>query len=166
MIIPKQTTDETDTLMIRVQTRPPRTASLLGYAGLLPTAFCLGLIAFGGREWIALGQQAAILYAALIFSFLGGAWWGLAARDEIHPAFGVALLLSVLPSLAAWACLFWMGPIAQIILGAMLLLSPSVDRWLTENGFTPDWWLSLRRPLSWGMGIGNIAIGAMVLLRV
>ena len=55
--------------------RPFRIARRLGYAGLLPQIAALALFA-GGGEWGWVALAAGFAYAALIFSFLGGVWWG------------------------------------------------------------------------------------------
>jgi hypothetical protein len=151
--------------MIRVHSRPPRIAQVLGLSGLLPMLGCLLLMAVGPTSVQATAFQISLIYAAVIFSFVGGAWWGLAARDDIHPNFSLALVISVLPSLIAAICLFVMGAWSMLVLalgfGGMLL----VDRRLVESGQTPEWWLGLRRPLALGMAAGNGAIGVLALVR-
>ncbi len=75
-------------------------ARWLGYAGLLPQAIAIGLALHGGEAaYIALAGGFA--YAALIFSFLGGVWWGqaLASRE----AGAGTYILAVLPSLIGLA---------------------------------------------------------------
>ena len=55
----------------------PRFAFLLGISGLLPQMLAVAITLHPPH--IAFGQFAAFLYAALILSFLGGLWWGIAA---------------------------------------------------------------------------------------
>ena len=141
----------------------PRSARALGYAGLLPQVACLLAVMGGGPlGWTA--QALAFGYAGLIFSFLGGVWWGVAiARPEVPRwAFAVA----VAPSLLALALWFpwmvgwrWPGP-QLILLGACLGGSALVDRALWPG---PPGWLRLRRSLSLGLGGLTIATGLLAL---
>lgn len=151
--------------MIRVVSRPPRIAQILGYAGLLPMLGCLLLVAMGPPALKAMALTGALLYAALIFSFIGGAWWGLAARDDIHPNFPTVLLVSVVPSLVAWVCAFVGGSVALLVLAALFAAALLFDRRLADGGFAPEWWLALRQPLALGMAAGNAAIALLALLR-
>ena len=59
----------------------PPIAHWLGLAGLLPQVAAVLLILSGDPVWRFSAAAMAFAYAALIFSFLGGIWWGLAARD-------------------------------------------------------------------------------------
>jgi hypothetical protein len=104
----------------------------------------------------------AIIYAALIISFLGGLWWGLAASDpDDAPAW--IWVAGVTPSLIALAaCVPWAvgaaGPTAPLlILGIALLVAPLVDQRLDSLELVPADWLTLRRRLSLGLGMLTIA---------
>ncbi len=131
--------------------RVPAAARTLGAAGLLPAAAAV-IGAASPADW-GVGRfavEAGALYAALILSFLGGTWWGLAARAG---GGGFSLFgLAVLPSLAAWALLPWLSPWRIAALGVLLMASPAVDRLLVARGLAPGWWLGLRVPLSLGLG--------------
>ena len=131
-------------------------ARLLGYAGLLPQLAAFLLILAGGGAYRFAGQALAFAYASLIFSFLGGAWWGLAARGGA--ASGWPYGLAVLPSLMAlaaalpWALAWpWPGP-SLILLGVAIALSPVIDRAFVAAGLAPQGWMALRVPLSLGLG--------------
>jgi hypothetical protein len=132
---------------------------MLGYAGLLPQALCLALIVTG-HEWRYAALAGGYAYAAAIFSFLGGVWWGQALASRRASA--GAYLLAVLPSLIAVALFLpwtfgweWPGP-ALLYLGALILASPLVDRAL---GFAAADFLRLRWQLSIGLGVLTIALG-------
>lgn len=147
-----------------LMTTLPRAARQLGYAGLLPQALCAVYVIDGGKwQWTA--QAIAFGYAALIFSFLGGIWWGIGLIREDAPRwiFGCAVMPSLL-GLAAYAPWIigweWPGP-SLIAVGAMLTLSPLVDGLI---GGLPWNWLSLRLQLSIGLGGLTTLIGIFALL--
>jgi hypothetical protein len=143
--------------------RVPIAAAMLGAAGLLPLILALFVRLAGGVYPdtpipIVLGGLA-LSYAALILSFLGGIWWGVAAtratREQMPKLMGIA----VVPSLIAWAvvAIAWDFPAtASTTLGVTIALTPLVDRWLAQRGLVPAWWMKLRLPLS-------LALAALVL---
>lgn len=143
--------------------RPPVAARLLGLAGLLPQLAALGAVLVGPEAWFFPALASGYLYAVLIFSFLGGSWWGLAARTAQPPVW--CYVLAVLPSLIALASAVpWMtgDPWPQpslMLIGTLILLSPLVDRALTRAGMAPPWWLGLRVQLSLGLGLTTLALG-------
>lgn len=140
----------------------PRTARLLGLAGLLPQ-LAAGYVLLENNDWHYTALSMAYAYAALILSFLGGLWWGLAAQAKNAP--GWILYAAVVPSLIALASAWpwatgqpWPGP-SMIILGAALIAALGVDWQLQKSGVAPPWWLSLRVPLSVGLGGITLLIG-------
>ena len=143
----------------------PHLPRMLGLAGLLPQMACLLVVWFGSEEWLVPARLIAAAYAALILSFLGGMWWGIAAGNpatERPGALGWLWIAAVLPSLIALACFLpwifgWAWPKPSLImLGAALLLSLGVDARL--KGYAPPWWMQLRIPLSAVLGAATIAI--------
>ncbi|MEL7196933.1 MAG: DUF3429 domain-containing protein [Pseudomonadota bacterium] len=135
------------------------TARLLGYAGLLPQSLCLGL-ALSGHEYAYSAIAGGFAYAAAIFSFLGGVWWGQAIQSGRATA--GAYVIAVLPSLIAVALFLpwtlgweWPGP-ALMYLGAFIALSPAVDRAL---GYSARDFMLLRVQLSAGLGVLTVALG-------
>lgn len=142
----------------------PRAARQLGYAGLLPQLICFAYVVDGGKwQWTA--QAIAFGYAALIFSFLGGMWWGIGLIRDEAPAwvFGWAVMPSLL-ALAAYApwVFGWAWPAPSLIaVGVMLTLSPLVDCLI--GGLSREW-LSLRTQLSLGLGGLTTLIGMVALL--
>ena len=134
-------------------------ARILGYAGLSPQIICLGMV-LSGHEWRYSALAGGFAYAAAIFSFLGGVWWGQAVQSG--RASTGAYLLAVMPSLLAVALFLpwtfgwsWPGP-ALLYLGALILASPLIDRAL---GFAAPDFLRLRWHLSLGLGGLTIALG-------
>lgn len=141
--------------------RVSESARALGYAGLLPQVAAL-LAVFKGGEWAWTALALAYAYAALIFSFLGGIWWGIGIARPESPRW--IFLVGVCPSLiglglwwpwmAGWT---WPGP-ELIALGLCLAASPLVDMAI---GLKPDGWLALRRNLSIGLGALSVVIGLL-----
>lgn len=132
---------------------------MLGYAGLLPQMICIAMVVTG-HEWRYSALAGGYAYAAAIFSFLGGVWWGQAVQSA-RASFG-AYLVAVLPSLIAVALFLpwtfgwsWPGP-ALLYLGALIALSPLIDRTL---GFAEADFIRLRWHLSVGLGSLTIALG-------
>jgi hypothetical protein len=134
-------------------------ARALGYAGLLPQLLCLGLV-LTDHEWRYSALAGGFAYAAAIFSFLGGVWWGQALASG--RATTGAYVLAVMPSLIAVALFLpwcfgweWPGP-ALLYLGVLILASPLVDRAL---GFAAADFLRLRWHLSIGLGGPTMVLG-------
>jgi len=127
---------------------PPRAALLLGAAGLLPTIAALGVLLLARRPEQDLAFRAAGLYGAAILSFLGGSWWGLAVSRGHPRDLPRWLGLAVLPALAGWAVAMAGSPLAVAGLSGLFLASLWVDRELGRRFVAPEWWLSMRVPLS------------------
>lgn len=136
----------------------------LGLAGLLPQFTCVAVLYAGPAEWREAALAIAFAYAALILSFLGGMWWGIAAAApaaQRRKALGWLWIAAVLPSLVALACflpwaLDWAWPEPSLVmLGGALLVSLGVDAKL--GALSPRWWMALRVPLSTGLGLATIA---------
>mgnify|MGYP002777127804 FL=1 len=134
-----------------MKNRVPLAAALLGSAGLIPPAIG-AFVAF--QDAGGFGSTAAgfiLIYAALIFSFLGGSWWAFACREE-RPRWWL-LVIAVVPSLAAWAILPLRASELRpaLTLAGLIIASLAVDWLLFRRGLTPRWWLKLRAPLSVGL---------------
>jgi hypothetical protein len=82
---------------------PTLTARTIGYAGLIPF---IGLSAMSVL-WHDIHHSTILFsllaYGATIISFLGAIHWGLAMREEQPDR--IAIIWSVIPSLAAWVSL-------------------------------------------------------------
>ncbi len=147
----------------------PSAAYVAGYAGLLPQIIATAMvIANDELRWI--GLASAYGYAAFIFSFLGGIWWGfgVAALKDGAPA-GPIFIAAVAPSLIAFLTylpwiwgLDWPGP-SMLLLGMCLLFSPLVDQWLQSQCRLPDGWMRMRWGLSLGLGGLTIVLGIVAL---
>ena len=139
----------------------PKLAFRLGLAGLLPQLIALFLVMTDSEQrWSALAVGYG--YAALIFSFLGGIWWGQAL--SIKNASGWIYAAAVAPSLIAlgtympWIYgLDWPGP-SLVVLGVCLVASPLIDRAIGRSIKTPAGWMRLRLVLSAGLGVLTLVL--------
>ncbi|MEP7316519.1 MAG: DUF3429 domain-containing protein [Sphingomicrobium sp.] len=143
----------------RVRTKPerlPSSARWLGLAGLIPQILLAAVVIGGPSEFIPAARGLALAYGALILSFIGGAWWGLASRPQAN-VHSMIWLAAVAPSLIAFAAIgVWaigFSPEASLLaIGASLIGTPSIDYKLAANGVSPPGWLRFRARLSLVLG--------------
>lgn len=146
----------------------PRSALLLGLAGVLPFAWgalstMLPDLALWGTKALGprfVGPYVQLFYGAVILAFMSGVLWGFATKAEGAQA-TTGYALSVLPAL--WA--FFMtggGPTSAgiyLIAGFLGLLALDVMFW--RWGLAPPWWMKLRIVLTalvvLCLGIGVLA---------
>ena len=132
-----------------------RVAALLMYAGTLPFIVCTIVLLFGSSlglgSYRAFATQAVTTYAAVIVSFLGGIQWGIAiATHAQQPQTAKSLLLlSVVPSLLAWAMLFLPSNSSRVIVAIFLVgFVWVVDALLHLQLVIPTWFFRLRSVVS------------------
>jgi len=156
--------------------RIPPVPRLLGWAGVLPQAAACLAVYFAMPEWRVAAMGAALGYAALIFTFLGGTWWGMAATAPAAEGRGVlgwVWVAAIMPSLISFAALaavvFGVAlpgfePLASslLMLGGLIGASALVDSALSPGGpvgIAPQWWPRLRWPLSLALGSLTMVAG-------
>jgi hypothetical protein len=114
----------------------PERLYLIGTDGRVVYKGGMGPMFFRPAEWREAALAIAFAYAALILSFLGGMWWGIAAAApaaQRRKALGWLWIAAVLPSLVALACflpwaLDWAWPEPSLVmLGGALLVTLGVD---------------------------------------
>ena len=149
---------------------PPRAALVLGYAGLLPPLVAISVEAlFRAPDLAGLPPVMAIAalgYIALILSFLGGQWWGIAATRIAPERLWGWLAMAVAPSLVAAGAFFsgWLAAPPRgtaMVLAAALTASLLGDRRLEKAGLGPPWWMTLRIPLSCGLALEALAVAGL-----
>ena len=134
----------------------PVSAQWLGYAGLVPQFLLAAVVVAGPPRFSAAAAAVALAYAGTILSFIGGAWWGLAARSQ-SPIPLSMWVAAVIPSLIAFAVLGgWATGLptraALIAIGVALISTLGVDQWFAARQVALPGWLRLRIPLSCGLG--------------
>ena len=136
----------------------PRSALILGFAGLIPfvwgvmTLYHVGMADFTasllGPRFV--GPYVQLFYGTVILSFMSGVLWGFATKTTGATA-AAGYALSVIPAL--WA--FFMtggGPVStglNLITGFLGLLI--LDFYFFRAGLTPRWWMKLRIMLTSGV---------------
>jgi hypothetical protein len=132
-------------------TQIPRSALLLGLAGLIPFVWgamttlntdlqLWGAHALGPRF---VGPYVQLFYGSVILSFMSGVLWGFATKTT-GPVATTGYALSVLPAL--WA--FFMtggGPVsAGMALMAGFIGLLGIDWLFWKQELAPPWWMHLR----------------------
>ena len=129
----------------------PPTALWLGGLGAFPFVALAGAEPFLEGAPRLLVAHALVAYGATILSFLGGVHWGLAIASRSnagHPEFRTRLIVSVVPSLAAWVALLFPERIGLLIVAAAIAAMLWVDLRATRAGHAPPWYPKLRIPLT------------------
>ncbi len=141
----------------------PLSAAWLGGLGALPFIGLAGAMPFLVGAPRNLAAEALIAYGATILSFLGGIHWGLAIApqgDARRARLPVRLILSVVPSLAAWAALLVENTTGLFVLAAAIAAMLWVDLRATRAGEAPPWYPTLRIPLTC-IVVAALLLGAM-----
>jgi len=134
-----------------VTDRVPASAAWLGALGLVPFAALAASLPFVTGDLKQDLTYTLLAYGAVILSFLGGVHWGLAIGSTAPATaapFTVRLILSVLPSLVAWAALLVPERSGLFVLAAAIALMLVLDIRATRAGEAPAWYPRLRVPLS------------------
>jgi hypothetical protein len=133
----------------RNSTIPPA-ALALGLGGLIPFAIGAFGVWTGWRSPAWPPPSVALqAYGAVILSFLGGIRWGLALGEADRNRQAVALSVSVLPSLVAWAALLLPPSTGLPVLAGLVAAAGLADMRIARMG-APDWFPKLRALLSAG----------------
>ena len=141
----------------------PRVAYVLGLAGLIPfVAALLGVWVLDG-QWFDLSAQALSVYGAVILSFLGGIRWGMALLGKGGDD-DLAWVLSIVPSLVAWAAVLIGGPSGLILLACGFGAQWLYDMRAVQDAALPTWFGGLRTVLTLGAVLSQL-LGAVALLR-
>lgn len=133
----------------------PRSALILGFAGVLPFLWGVGTL-FSETMAIAtmstvgprfVGPFVLLSYGTIILAFMSGVLWGFATKATGSVA-ALGYALSTVPAL--WAFFFvGNGPAnaaTSLIIGFLAVLI--LDYLFTMWRLTPEWWMSLRIPLT------------------
>jgi hypothetical protein len=144
----------------------PLSAAVLGGLGAVPFIGLAGATPFLSGPPRLLVGHALVAYGATILSFLGGIHWGLAIGSSTSVGqgrLGARLVLSVTPSLAAWAALLFPETTGLLILALSIAAMLLVDIRASRSGEAPPWYPKLRIPLT-TMVVASLLLGLIVQL--
>lgn len=119
----------------------------LTLSGAIPFVACSAALWLAPNQYRAFTATILAAYAALILSFLGGIQWGLAISliDTAPKSARNIFLLSVVPSLLAWAMLLLPEAGSRIIVAICLFAFVWViDALLNLQKLIPAWFFKLR----------------------
>ena len=136
----------------------PGAALMLGLAGLIP------FVAGAAAQWTRIpllpsdaGLKLAIVYGAIILSFLGGIRWGTAIGPYDQGRQTLEFSASVLGSLAGLAAVFLPNIPALALLIAGFLMQGLWDVMSVDAGRLPHWFGRLRMILTAGAVVSLVA---------
>lgn len=142
--------------------RPPLVPVLLTAAGAIP--FCVGAwailsgvdtriagVPLNGGE----GELLILSYGVVILAFMAGIHWGFATKATDAATANATYVLSVIPAL--WGFFFstyhaftlstsLVGALDTLTIGFLLVFLN--DLWCARKGIAPDWWITLRVPVT------------------
>lgn len=131
----------------------PLSVLLPGLAGLIP------FVVLSLSEVLALGLPPIIslmafnTYGAVILSFVGAIWWGLAAAAGTSAPKGLMFGWSVVPALIGWFATLVAPDLGVLLLSMGFALQWLGDAWLVRRypGVAPIWLFPLRTILTAGV---------------
>ncbi|WP_347546913.1 DUF3429 domain-containing protein [Roseomonas sp. CAU 1739] len=142
----------------------PRAAWWLGLTGMLPNVAALAVM-LAWPEAQGFAAHAALVFSAMVASFVGGTWWGLAALRASPGELSRFLQLAIMPALTAWLAVLVQPATGFAILAMLFAVLPPTDRRLQAAGVTPGWWLAQRRPLSYAMAVLQVVTSLVLFLN-
>lgn len=137
---------------LTVSTRIPAAALIPGLLGLLPFwGLALATPLSTGLDPL-LALMALIMYGAIILSFVGALWWGIAIHAGPTAPRSAMFIWSVVPALIGWVAILTTPAIGVRMLLAGLALQWILDGLLMRSAPTliPGWVFRLRTMLTFG----------------
>jgi len=128
----------------------PRPALLLGWLGVLPFAASSLTAVVGSPGMVGPANQALVIYAVIILSFMGGAQWGLAiaASGDGQDLLLRRLSYSVVPALVAFPLAALPRRAALVGLAVAFVALLAYDVATARAGVGPKWYPALRIQLT------------------
>jgi hypothetical protein len=114
--------------MIDQPGRTPLAALIPGLLGLLPFwGFALATVLDTGVDPV-LALMALIMYAAVILSFVGALWWGMAVHAPTNAPRATMFFWSVVPALVGWS-----ATLTTPETGLRMLMAGLALQWLLDS---------------------------------
>jgi hypothetical protein len=140
-------------------TRIPIPALTVGYAGLVPFVYAVLMLFSEAGTWPTLGfvpsspeggMHMLERFGAAILGFMGGCLWGFASAPGRAPTLPL-LVASAAPAFLAFMAIKDNPALSCIWLAFGFVVLQAIDVAFQRVGVAPDYWLSLRLPLTAGV---------------
>ena len=130
----------------------PLPARVLGLGGVIPFAGCAAvfwMLFDSAPFWAWKAFEAQLFYGVAILSFLGAVHWGgVLVEGTRAEQIWFRLGWSVTPALLAWLAAL-MNPVPAVLtLIVGVAAAYFMDLRARDQGWFPDWYLALRKPLT------------------
>lgn len=137
----------------------------LGYAGLLPFVFGVGLYAFDASIFNLTGDTLFVLYSAVILSFLAGTLWANSLKNNGEAVYDKELITSNVISLIAFVCLLMNSTLIAITLLLIAYLLIFKHEATLENyaEIYPDYF-SMRKLLTLIVSALHLLLAGLILI--
>jgi hypothetical protein len=148
--------------------RVPLPALILGFAGLVPFVYgvLMLFVAPGSLPTFGFfpsdpGGGVVILerFGAAILGFMGGCLWGFASARQGGPTLAL-LAASAVPAFLAFIAVRDVPATSCLWLAFGFVVLQAIDVVFQRAGVAPDYWLSLRLPLTAGV-MACLLVGAL-----
>ncbi len=148
--------------------RVPFPALFLGGAGLIPFAYGVALLfaepgdllGFGLIEPSPAGGVKLLQdFGAIILGFMGGCLWGFTSAPGRTPSLGL-LAATIVPAFIAIVAMRPDPALSCLWLAFGFVVLQAIDLVFSRAGIAPEYWLSLRLPLTAGV-IACLLTGAL-----
>lgn len=142
----------------------PSSALWLGLAGLIPFYLCLLVAALDLAHHRLVPLNSLVIYAALVLSFSGAIWWGLAVHAPAGTPVGRLYAIGSVAVLLGWIALLLPTSKGLALLMAGFMAQNLADYGLAfrHHGVFPRWLLRLRRGLTIGVIIALVLASALL----
>ncbi len=136
-------------MMSDAHTKLPPYVALLGYGGLIPFVGLASLLWLDAQR-VTTWSQALISYGAVILSFVGAVYWGVAMSVSTlnESQRQRAFVWSVAPALFAWFATMMVDAVALLILLLGFVAQFVQDHRFANAAGLPAWYLPLRKQLT------------------
>lgn len=134
-------------------TRIPKAALIPGLLGLIP----FYVLALSSLASLGLPPVIALLglltYGAVILSFVGAIWWGIAVHAPQGTTRTSLFIWSVVPALVGWFATITAPDLGVLMLASGFFIQWLLDAWLskTQPALFPAWVFMLRSILTAGV---------------
>jgi hypothetical protein len=145
----------------------PRAALFLGYLGLVPFVYGV-LMIFSAPETLPTfgffdssprgGVHILERFGAAILAFMGGCLWGFSSSGRVPTV--LTLAGSAVPAFIAFIAIQPNPALSCIWLAFGYVVLQALDVLYQRAGIAPDYWLSLRLPLTAGV-MACLLVGAL-----